>query len=108
MVSELAQQVRMRDQVFISYSHKDAEWMERFCTQLKAIVQTGRLKTWTDHQIEPGQDWRAEIEAAMARTSVALLLTSADSPASNSFRKKKSPHSSRNIKMTDYFCIGCP
>jgi serine/threonine protein kinase len=91
MVSELAQQVRMRDQVFISYSHKDAEWMERFCTQLNAIGQTHRLKTWTDHQIEPGQDWRAEIEDAMGRASVALLLTSADSLASEFIQKQEVP-----------------
>ena len=108
MVSELGQQVRMRDQVFISYSHKDVEWMERFSTHLKAIGQTGRLKTWTDHQIEPGQDWRAEIEAAMARASVALLLTSADSLASEFIQKEEIPTLLKKHQNEGLFLYWCP
>jgi hypothetical protein len=42
MASESTQQIRMRDQVFISYSHKEREWMEKFRAQLKVIQQTGR------------------------------------------------------------------
>jgi hypothetical protein len=41
MASESTQQIRVRDRVFISYSHKDHEWMEKFRAQLKVIQQTG-------------------------------------------------------------------
>src|SRR5262245_49443961 len=108
MVSALGQQARMRDQVFISYSHKDVVWMEKFSTHLKAIGQTGRLKTWTDHQIEPGQDWYAEIEAAIARASVALLLTSADFLASDFIQKEEIPKLLKKHQNEGLFLYGVP
>src|SRR6266436_5985322 len=41
MASESTPETRMRDQVFISYNHKDAEWMKKFSAQLSVIRQTG-------------------------------------------------------------------
>jgi len=38
----------MRDQVFISYSHQDAEWMMKFSAQLKVIQKIGCLDIWSD------------------------------------------------------------
>jgi serine/threonine protein kinase len=91
MVSESAQVPQMRDQVFISYSHKDSEWMERFSTHLKVIRQDGRLSQWSDKNIGPGEDWHDQIDTAIARASVALLLVSADFFASDFIQNEELP-----------------
>ena len=108
MASELPQASRMRDQVFISYSHKDDEWMKKFSTQLKVIQQTDRLEIWSDERIESGQNWQEEIDAAIAKARVALLLTSADFFASKFIQNEELPKILKNIKMKACFCIGCP
>ena len=91
MSSESTQETRMRDQVFISFSHKDAEWMEKFSAQLKVIQQTNRLEIWSDKRIEAGQNWREEIDAAIAKARVALLLGTADYFASEFIRNEELP-----------------
>jgi serine/threonine protein kinase len=91
MASEPTQQTRMRDQVFISYSHKDHEWMEKFRAHLQVIQQTGRLEIWSDQKIEAGQKWQEEIDAAIARARVALLLASADFFASEFIQNEELP-----------------
>lgn len=68
-------------QVFISYSHKDREWLERLRVHLKPLK--GTLDAWDDTRIRPGDEWRAEIHAALATARVAVLLVSADFVASD-------------------------
>src|SRR5262245_37966586 len=91
MASESTQETRMRDQVFISYSHQDAEWMEKFRKQLTVIQQTGRLDIWSDERIKSGQNWQKEIDAAIARARVALLLATPDFFASEFIQNEELP-----------------
>lgn len=69
-------------QVFVSYSHKDAAWLERLRVHLRPVARDNDLELWDDSRIEPGQNWREEIEQAVARAQVAILLISADFLAS--------------------------
>jgi len=64
--------------VFLSYSHKDEVWKDRLKTHLGVLEAEGRLDIWDDRRIEAGTDWFEEIQDAMARASVAVLLISAD------------------------------
>jgi hypothetical protein len=72
----------MRDQIFISYSHRDKRWLDILETNLKPLVTGSRLKIWSDRQIEPGEDWKADINNALAAAKVAVLLVSPDFLAS--------------------------
>jgi ubiquinone/menaquinone biosynthesis C-methylase UbiE len=73
----------LRDQIFISYSHIDREWLQRLQVFLKPVFRTGRLKPWDDTNIRVGSEWRAEIRAAIDRARVAILLVSPDFLASD-------------------------
>lgn len=69
--------------VFISYSHKDKKWLQMLQTHLKPLMRGGDLLVWDDSRIQPGTNWRGEINDAINAANIALLLVSPDFLASD-------------------------
>ncbi|MDB5099977.1 MAG: hypothetical protein JWM80_4398 [Cyanobacteria bacterium RYN_339] len=72
-----------RNSVFISYCHRDRELMEEFRTHLAPLAKRGRLEFWVDSKIDAGDSWLEEIDNALDRASVAVMLVSKHFLASN-------------------------
>jgi len=74
---------REKKNVFISYSHADAEWLKRVKVHLKPLVRNSIIDIWEDTRIQTGDDWKREIERALETSQAAILLVSADFLASD-------------------------
>jgi hypothetical protein len=78
-----------RPAVFISYSHLDEDWKDRLVSHLRVLEREGELDVWDDRRIGAGEDWRPEIEQAIAHATVAILIVSKDFLTSRFIREEE-------------------
>jgi formylglycine-generating enzyme required for sulfatase activity/DNA polymerase III delta prime subunit len=69
-----------RTKIFVSYSHKDHDWLERLKVHLAPLEH--ELDLWDDTRIAAGARWRDDIRDALDAAKVGLLLVSPDFLAS--------------------------
>lgn len=81
--SQIAAEREKRPNVFISYSHRDRDYLDRLLVHLKPLEKEGLIDLWVDTRIHAGDRWKKEIEKALQRATVAVLLISADFLASD-------------------------
>jgi len=62
--------------VFVSYSREDANWRDWFVGMLAPVARQHRLEVWTDQREVVGYQWRPQLERAITRSRLALLLVS--------------------------------
>ena len=84
--------------VFISYSHRDQIWMDRFQTRLNPLYQEHELLIWNDSQILPGESWMESIDHSMNCSSLALLLVSPHFLVSPFIRNKELPNLLESVR----------
>ena len=64
--------------LFVSYSHKDEEWLNRLRPHFASLRRHGQLEPWDDRQIKTGDKWYREIKDKVKQARVAVLLISPD------------------------------
>lgn len=84
--------------IFISYCHHDREYLDRLLIHLKPLEKEGLIDLWTDRKLRPGDRWKKEIEMALHRANVAVLLVSADFLASDFIIDNELPPLLRNAE----------
>lgn len=63
--------------IFFSYSHKDKKLLERLETHLALLKHEERINSWTDRDIEGGEEYNTEIFDRLNEADIILLLVSA-------------------------------
>ena len=63
---------------FISFAHEDDALRAELETHLKLLRRLSLLDTWTDRRIAPGAEWKGQIDEALERADLIMLLVSAD------------------------------
>src|SRR5262245_14175676 len=87
----VAPKLQVTKPVFISYSHKDAKWLEKLRQFLRPLEEQELIRVWDDTEIRPGADWLGEIRNALESARVAVFLVSQDFLASPFIRDKELP-----------------
>ena len=84
--------------VFVSYARRDREFCEQLGQHLTGLQKDGKIATWHDGDIAPGDDWRAAIERELASADILIVLVSASFLASNACQDLELRHALERSK----------
>lgn len=76
--------------IFVSYSHGDKKWLERFKTISTPLGRSEKIEFWSDRDLKAGE-WKPQIEQAMKDALGAVLLVSDNFLASDYITREELP-----------------
>jgi hypothetical protein len=91
LFEQVAAEREKNPNVFISYNHSDGEYIDRLLVHLKPLEKEGLIDLWIDTRLRAGDRWKKEIEKALNRATVAILVVSADFLASDFITENELP-----------------
>lgn len=62
--------------IFTIYAREDAQYLEELRGQLRPLENAGRIKVWSDREINPGAEWAKEIVQRLDTSDIILILVS--------------------------------
>jgi predicted GTPase len=74
--------------VFISYAHEDEAMKNDLDKHLIMLKRSDKIEVWTDKAVLAGDEWDVNIQEAMQKADIILLLVSVDFNNSNIFGKR--------------------
>jgi hypothetical protein len=77
--------------IFLSYSHADEEWRKKVELHLRVLRSRVELEVWSDPEIGVGENWGDRIRGVIDRTTIAIVLISADSLCSDYINNEELP-----------------
>lgn len=78
------EKMEKKHSIFISYSHEDSEWLSKVLKCLKPLQRYyDNVDSWSDKKIMASDVWKEEIDKALQRATIAILLISSDFEASD-------------------------
>ena len=64
-VVSVSPKLQVTKPVFISYSHRDAKWLEKLRQFLRPLEERELISVWDDTEIRVGSEWLSEIHKAL-------------------------------------------
>jgi hypothetical protein len=77
--------------VFVSYSHEDADQLTELWKFLEPLQRDGLIDAWADTRLKEGEQWAAEIDAALDAAGAAVLVISQAFLASRFIAEREVP-----------------
>lgn len=77
--------------IFISYSRRNAQWVDRLRTLFRPMERRGVASTWSDTDLVAGQAWEPQLLASIASAQAALMLVTPALLASDYVRRVELP-----------------
>jgi tetratricopeptide (TPR) repeat protein len=101
-----------QDQVFISYAHADVTVVQDLNKVLSPAIRNKKVEVWYDAKIKKGEKWRQEIERALNRTRVAVLVVTPNFLDSNFINEQELPFlinaaAERGVKLLWIYAAPC-
>jgi len=72
-----------KPKLFVSYSRRDAEYLNEFKVHLAGLKRNKKIEVWTDQEIVPSDKWKQKLKQELETADIMVFLLSPDFIASD-------------------------